>query len=201
MSGDVFIHPNSLVETKDIGCGSRVWAFSHIMSGAKIGRNCNIGDHSFVESGAVIGDNCTIKNGNMVWEGVTLEDGVFVGPHVFFTNDLHPRSPRLPEALSRYQDKRNWLRKTLVKRGAALGAGAVILAGTSIGQYAMVAAGSIVTKSVPDFALVIGNPARFAGWVCRCGQPLGLRARIACCKKCSSRYRLSRESLTLADGK
>src|SRR5579862_6647573 len=98
---NVFIHPKALVETKNLGSGTRVWAFAHVMAGVRVGKNCNIGDHCFVESGAVIGDNCTVKNGNMLWEGVTLEDGVFVGPNVLFTNDLHPRSPRLPQARER----------------------------------------------------------------------------------------------------
>lgn len=195
---DTYIHPQALVETKDIGSGTRIWAFSHVMSGAKIGRNCNIGDHSFVESGAVVGDNCTIKNGNMVWEGVTLEEGVFVGPHVFFTNDLHPRSPRLSEVGKRYHEKSNWLETTQVKRGATLGAGAVILAGITIGDYSLVAAGAVVTKSVPCHALVKGNPARLSGWVCACGQSLKIRAKAAQCKACGAKYRLTGEGIRAA---
>lgn len=191
----IYIHPQALVETQEIGPGTRVWAFSHVMNGARIGRDCNIGDHSFVESGAVIGDQCTIKNGNMIWEGVTLEEGVFVGPHVFFTNDLHPRSPRLEVVRDRYSDKKNWLRETKVLRGAALGAGSVILAGITIGRFAMVAAGATVTKSVPDFALVMGNPARFGGWVCCCGETLPKRSRATICKTCGAQYKLTREGL------
>src|SRR5262245_11663622 len=103
--GEVFAHRTALVETSDIGGGSRIWAFTHVMAGARIGSDCNIGDHCFVESGAVIGNRVTIKNGNMIWEGVTLEDGVFVGHQVHFTNDLYPRSPRLPEAATRYENK------------------------------------------------------------------------------------------------
>jgi UDP-2-acetamido-3-amino-2,3-dideoxy-glucuronate N-acetyltransferase len=196
---DVFIHPQALVETTDIGAGTRVWAFSHVMDKVKIGKECNIGDHSFVEAGAVIGDRCTIKNGNMIWEGVTLEEGVFVGPHVFFTNDLHPRSPRLAEAHGRYAEKKNWLRETHVLRGAALGAGSVILAGTTIGRFAMIGAGAIVTKSVKDFALVTGNPARFAGWVCRCGEGLKIRARASQCKVCGTQYKLTKDGLRDSD--
>lgn len=196
---DTYIHPQALVETKDIGSGTRIWAFSHVMSGAKIGRNCNIGDHSFVESGAIVGDNCTIKNGNMVWEGVSLEEGVFVGPHVFFTNDLHPRSPRLTEVGNRYHDKANWLARTRVKHGATLGAGSVILAGITLGEYAMVAAGAVVTKSVPNHALVKGNPARVSGWVCACGQTLKIRSKAAQCKVCGAKYRLTREGIRASE--
>ena len=100
-----YIHPTALAESREIGAGTRVWAFTHILPGARVGQDCNIGDHCFIESGAVVGDNVTLKNGNMVWEGVRLADGVFVGPNVFFTNDRHPRSPRLPQARQRYTDE------------------------------------------------------------------------------------------------
>lgn len=193
----VFVHPKALVETEDIGAGTRVWAFTHVMSGARIGQNCNIGDHCFVESGAVIGDNSTIKNGNMIWEGVTLADGVFVGPHVIFTNDLHPRSPRLPQVHGRYLEKRNWLRVTKIERGAALGAGVVILAGITVGEYAMVGAGAILTRSVPSYALVRGNAATVAGWVCQCGQTLRFRANSATCRGCGLRFRSTKEGVSV----
>src|SRR6266545_2030661 len=153
-----FIHRTALVETEQIGENTRIWAYSHILSGVRIGQNCNIGDHCFIEGGVSIGNNATIKNGNMIWEGVTIEDGVFIGPHVFFTNDLYPRSPRLPQASYRYHDKENWLRPTCVKQGASLGAAAVILAGVTIGRFSMVGAGAVVTRDVPDYALVRGNP-------------------------------------------
>jgi UDP-2-acetamido-3-amino-2,3-dideoxy-glucuronate N-acetyltransferase len=165
------IHPTALVESDDVGEGTRVWAFSHVLVGARIGRRCNIGDHCFVESGAVIGDDVTIKNHNAIWDGIVLERGVFVGPGVSFTNDLYPRSPRLPEGEPRYRDG-SWLAGTVVRTGATLGAGAVILAGTTIGEFAMVAAGAVVTRDVPAFALMVGNPAHQRGLVCRCGAPL-----------------------------
>ena len=195
MTNDVMIHPKALVETEDIGEGTRVWAFAHVMAGAKIGKHCNIGDHCFVESGAVIGDQCTIKNGTMIWEGVTLEEGVFVGPNVLFTNDLTPRSPRLPDAHARYSEKKNWLVPTKVERGVAIGAGAVILAGITIGEFAMVAAGAVVTKSVPAHRLVIGFGARVSGFVCRCGHSLQFRARSAVCKNCKTRYLSTKEGI------
>jgi acetyltransferase-like isoleucine patch superfamily enzyme len=183
-----FIHPTALVETDQIGENTRVWAYVHILSGARIGKNCNIGDHCFIEGGVAIGDDTTIKNGNMIWEGVTLEAGVFVGPHVFFTNDLYPRSPRLLQASFRYQNKTDWLRPTLIKQGASLGAAAVILAGVTVGKYAMVGAAAVVTQDVPDYAMVKGNPARAYRWICQCGQPLRLTEGQAICGKCKLEF-------------
>ena len=182
-----YIHPTALVETIQIGKGTRIWAFSHVMDGVRIGMNCNIGDHCFIESGAIIGDNVTIKNANEIWDGVRLMDGVFVGPNVTFTNDLYPRSPRLAEASSRYTD-RKWLLPTTVNRGASLGAGAIMLAGLNIGEFSTVGAGAIVTKDVSPYSLVIGNPARPRGWVCRCGQRLAFQDDIARCDKCTRRF-------------
>ena len=195
---DLFIHPQALVESEDIGAGTRIWAFAHVMAGAHIGKNCNIGDHCFIESGASIGDNSTVKNGSMVWEGVSLADGVFVGPGVVFTNDLHPRSPRLPEVGSRYGEKRGWLCPTKVERGATLGAGAVILAGVTVGEYAMSAAGAVVTKSVGSYVLVLGNPARQRGWVCRCGQKLTFRRGRAICRECELKFNSTKKGMTVS---
>jgi UDP-2-acetamido-3-amino-2,3-dideoxy-glucuronate N-acetyltransferase len=180
---DAYTHPAAVVETHQIGAGTRVWAFTHIMQGVSIGANCNIGEQCFVESGVVIGDNVTIKNGNMLWEGVTLEDGVFVGPNVSFTNDLYPRSPRLRQVHVRYSDRR-WLVPTLVKQAASIGAGAVIIAGVVLGEFSMVGAGAVVTRNVPPYALVAGNPARLRGWVCQCGQPLEWQADHVMCSSC-----------------
>jgi len=185
---DVYIHRTAIVETQGIGSGSRIWAFTHIMGDVTIGTNCNIGDHCFVESGVMIGNNVTIKNGNMIWEGVTLEDGVFVGPQVFFTNDRYPRSPRLAQAEPRYSDRR-WLLPTLVRTGASLGAGALILAGVTIGEFSMVGAGAVVSRDVPAYALVLGSPARITGWVCQCGQPLTVQLDTAACPECGRQYR------------
>lgn len=185
---DVFVHPTALVETQDVGEGTKVWALAHVMKGAKIGAECNIGDHCFVESGAVVGSYVTIKNGNMVFEGVTLEDGVFVGPHVFFTNDLYPRSSRYALVNMR-SEKSEWLVTTLVQRGASLGSGSIILAGHTIGEFAMVGAGAVVTSDVPAYALVVGNPAHVHGWVCRCGLPLSFAADdTARCGKCGNTF-------------
>lgn len=195
---NIFIHPISIVEAEQIGQGTYIWAFSHIMPGVVIGANCNIGDHCFIESGAIIGDNVTIKNGNMIWDGVTLGDGVFVGPQVFFTNDLYPRSPRLPQAKKRYSN-RGWLLPTLVREGASLGCGAVILAGATIGEFAMVGAGAVVTKDIPPYALAVGNPARVRGWVCQCGQPLKFQEGIATCSDCNLNLIKNGDSVRLMD--
>jgi UDP-2-acetamido-3-amino-2,3-dideoxy-glucuronate N-acetyltransferase len=168
---EVFAHPTAIVESDDVGAGTRIWAYAHVLPGASIGRDCNVGDHCFVEGGASVGDAVTLKNGTAVWEGVTLEDGVFVGPGAVFTNDLRPRSPRYEDAAARYADD-GWLQTTTVRRGATIGAGAVILPGIEVGAYAMVAAGAVVTRDVPSHALVVGSPARAAGWVCACGARL-----------------------------
>jgi len=167
-----FVHPSALCESESVGDRTRIWAFAHVMRGAIVGCDCNIGDHAFIESGARIGDRVTIKNGVAVWNGVTLEDDVFVGPIAVFTNDRHPRSPRAEHARERYAHVENWLSPTLVRQGASIGAGAVILCGITIRQHAMIAAGAVVTRDVPDHALMLGNPARQRGWTCICGKPL-----------------------------
>jgi acetyltransferase-like isoleucine patch superfamily enzyme len=192
------IHPTALVETEDIGEGTSVWAFVHIMPGARVGANCNVGDYVFIESGAVVGNYVTVKNGCQIWDGVAIEDGVFVGPGVIFTNDLYPRSPRLAPAQRRYQD-RNWLLPTHIRRGATLGAGCVLLPGITIGEFAMIAAGAVVTHDVPAHALVLGSPAAQVGWVCECGQRLalvpGTHDRFQC-PTCSPRYLLAAGTLS-----
>jgi acetyltransferase-like isoleucine patch superfamily enzyme len=197
-AGGVFIHPTAIVETDRIGAGTRVWAFAHIMPDVTLGANCNVGDHCFIETGARIGENVTVKNGNMVWAGVTLEDGVFVGPHVFFTNDLYPRSPRLPEAAARYQNQ-GWMRPTVIRHGASLGAGSIILAGVTVGAFSMVAAGAVVTRDVPPYTLVVGNPARARTSVCECGQPLKSRARVMTCTACGRRFTKQRGGVRPSD--
>jgi len=188
-----YFHPQALVESMHIGDDTRIWAFTHVMTGAIIGSNCNIGEHSFIESGAVIGDHVTIKNGNMIWEGITLEEGVFIGPGVIFTNDLFPRSPRMLFARERYRSN-EWLAETLVKQGATIGAGAVILPGKVIHEYAMVGAGSVVTRDVPPHALVVGNPSRPTGWVCKCGRKLDVLGGEAECT-CGLIYLLTKNTL------
>jgi len=182
-----FQHPLALVESTRIGAGTRVWAFAHVMKDAHIGRDCNIGDHAFVESGARLGNGVTVKNGVAIWEGVTLHDFVFAGPNVVFTNDLRPRSPRFPGGKLRYQDK-SWLGKTDVKRGASLGANATIVCGVTIGEFAMIGAGAVVTRNVPPHALWLGVPGKLAGYVCECGEKLTFKDDTARCKSCGSKF-------------
>lgn len=195
-AAQVFVHPAALCESDDVGAGTRVWAFAHVMQGAVIGRECNIGGHAFIETGARIGDRVTIKNQAMIWNGVTLEDDVFVGPGAILTNDRYPRSARADQTSQVYSCSENWLVPTTVRRGATIGAGAVILCGVSIGSSAMVGAGAVVTRDVPDHGLVVGNPARAIGWVCLCGARLNAVAREpevstcaeSACPRCGRRY-------------
>jgi UDP-2-acetamido-3-amino-2,3-dideoxy-glucuronate N-acetyltransferase len=156
-----------------------------------VGCDCNIGDHAFIEAGARIGDRVTVKNQAMVWEGVEIGDDVFVGPGVSFTNDLFPRSPRtpLPAVVARYRERARWLVRTRVEHGASLGARSAILPGLTIGAYAAVGAGAVVTRDVPPYALVVGGPARRVGWVCLCGVRLREHQIAAWrCPQCGERF-------------
>lgn len=150
-----FVHPQALCESLEIGEGTRIWAFAHVLPGARIGRDCNICDGVFIEGDVVVGDRTTVKCGVQLWNGVRLSDDVFVGPNATFTNDKFPRSRQYPDAFP----------ETVVETGASIGANATILPGVRIGSGAMIGAGAVVTRSVPPNAIVIGNPARIAGYV------------------------------------
>ena len=167
---DYFIHSKALVETDQIGSGTRIWAFAHVMSDVTIGEECNIGDHAFVESGTNIGNGVTIKNNVLLWKGVHVSDYVFIGPNVVFTNDLRPRSPRMPLMKEQLLSEADWLVETIVEVGASIGANATVVAGITLGKYCMVGAGSVVTKDVPPYSLVVGNPARQVGFVDKYGK-------------------------------
>jgi acetyltransferase-like isoleucine patch superfamily enzyme len=190
----IYIHPTAIVDSSHIGPGTRIWAFAHVLTGATIGSNCNIGDHGFVEGGAVIGNNVTLKNHVCVWEGVAIEDNVFVGPYVAFTNDLYPRSRRMPIMRSQGEDKREWLVRTTVEKCSSIGANATIIAGVRIGRYAMIGAGSVVIGDVEPFALVVGNPAHKIGYVCRCGRPTGPMLPSTECPKCGAKPTMFRRA-------
>ncbi len=174
---------------------TRIGNHTLIMAYAHIAHDCNIGDHCYIESGVCIGDDVTIKNGNMLWEGVTIHNGVFIGPRASFSNDRYPRSPRLAEAVTRYSG-REWLTRTIVQRGASIGAGAVILPGVAIGEFAMIAAGAVVAHDVPAHALVAGVPARWLKWVCRCGRPVTVTEGSGKCESCNRIVRVSNSVAT-----
>jgi acetyltransferase-like isoleucine patch superfamily enzyme len=150
----VFVHSHGLCESDNVGAGTRIWAFAHVLKGACIGRDCNICDNVLVEGDVVIGDSVTIKSGVQLWDGVRLGNNVFVGPNATFTNDLFPRSKRYPDKFL----------ETIVEDGASIGANATILAGIRIGRSAMIGAGAVVTRSVPSHAVVVGNPGRIVGY-------------------------------------
>lgn len=151
----IFIHPKAITETALIGAGSRVWAFSHILPGARIGRDANVCDQVFIEGDVVLGDRVTVKSGVQLWDGLRVEDDVFIGPNASFANDPFPRSKHPPEKFQ----------KTILRKGCSIGAGATVLGGLTIGSEAMVGAGAVVTRDVPPFAIVTGNPARIRGYV------------------------------------
>ena len=150
-----FIHEKAIVESDRIGTGTKIWAFSHVLPRAVVGRNCNICDGVFIENDVVVGDNVTIKCGVQLWDGLRVADDVFIGPNATFTNDIFPRSKVYPEKF----------RETIISKGASIGANATILAGVTIGESAMIGAGSVVVKDVPAFAKVVGNPAKIIGYV------------------------------------
>jgi UDP-2-acetamido-3-amino-2,3-dideoxy-glucuronate N-acetyltransferase len=179
-----FAHESCYVDDGcQIGDDSKLWHFTHVMTGARIGRGCNIGQNVVISPGVVVGDNVKIQNNVSVYTGVVLEDDVFCGPSMVFTNVINPRS---------HVSRKDEYRDTLVKRGASLGANATIVCGHTIGRYAFVAAAAVVTKDVPDYALVVGSPARITGWVCACGVKLAAGSRppaSAVCGACGAEYR------------
>jgi acetyltransferase-like isoleucine patch superfamily enzyme len=165
VSNGIYVHPQALCESDYVGAGTRVWAFAHVLAGARVGHDCNICDHAYVEGGVTIGDRVTVKNRVLLFDGVTIENDVFLGPAVVFTNDMRPRA-----AIKRSADE---FLPTLVRTGATLGAGTVVVCGVTIGAHALIGAGTVVTRDVPGYGLVVGNPGRQIGWACECGATLG----------------------------
>lgn len=187
-----FVHPTALVDDPcEVGDGTHVWHFSHVMSGCTIGKNCNLGQNVHVASGVRIGNNVKIQNNVSLYTGVELENDVFCGPSMVFTNVTNPRS---------HVNRKNEYKRTLVRRGASLGANSTIVCGTTIGEYAFVGAGAVVTRDVPDYALVVGSPARRVGWMCRCGVRLNISDGHGQCTTCGQAYLLDGERLvTISD--
>jgi len=190
----VFIHESSYVDDgATVGDGTKIWHFCHVMPGAAIGERCSLGQNVVVMPGTVIGNNVKIQNNVSIYEGVHLEDDVFCGPSMVFTNVINPRS-----AVSRKHE----YQRTLVRRGATIGANATIVCGVTLGEYAFIGAGAVVTKDVKPFALVTGVPGRQVGWMCRCGERLpdaGEGASSLECPACSTVYKLDDDNLRLAE--
>lgn len=187
---DYFIHPSAVVdEGCEIGAGTKVWHFSHLMAACRIGCNCILGQNVYVDGDVEIGNGCKIQNNVSVYRSVTLEDRVFCGPSVVFTNVINPRA---------FIERKEEFRPTLVRTGATLGANATIVCGITVGAYALVGAGSVVTRDVPDYALVLGVPARLSGWVCRCcvALPPAEEGDLLACPECGDKYRLADGELT-----
>jgi UDP-2-acetamido-3-amino-2,3-dideoxy-glucuronate N-acetyltransferase len=190
---EVFIHRTSLIEQpSQIGKKTKIWHFSHIMPDVTIGEKCVLGQNVFVARGAKIGNNVKLENNVSVFEGVTLEDDVFCGPSAVFTNVINPRS---------HVSRKHEFKPTLVKRGASIGANATIVCGHTIGEYAFIGAGTVVTKDIPDYALVYGNPGRIHGWVCQCGVGLEEKDDQAKCPECGRVYKLAENKCILIDEK
>jgi UDP-2-acetamido-3-amino-2,3-dideoxy-glucuronate N-acetyltransferase len=182
---EYFAHETACVDDgSEIGAGTKIWHFSHVMPGSRLGTNCNLGQNVVISPGCIIGNNVKIQNNVSVYTGVILEDDVFCGPSMVFTNVINPRS---------HVERKDEYRQTLVKQGATIGANATVICGHTLGRYSFIGAGSVVTRDVPDFALIVGNPGRLRGYVCLCGDKLEIeisqdRVDEAACSSCGKRY-------------
>jgi UDP-2-acetamido-3-amino-2,3-dideoxy-glucuronate N-acetyltransferase len=196
MASSTFVHESSYVDSPcEIGEGTKIWHFSHVMKNSRVGRNCNIGQNVVISPDCVVGNNVKIQNNVSVYTGVILEDDVFCGPSMVFTNVFNPRS---------HVERKNEYRQTLVKQGATIGANATVVCGNTLGRYCFVGAGSVVTRDVPDFAMVYGNPAKVRGWACTCGEKLDLPPaptgkKLAKCGRCGQQYRYESGAVHAAD--
>jgi UDP-2-acetamido-3-amino-2,3-dideoxy-glucuronate N-acetyltransferase len=199
MNKPYFVHESSYVdEPVSIGKGTKIWHFSHIMKGATIGEACKIGQNVVIGSTAILGNNVKVQNNVSIYDAVILEDHVFCGPSIAFTNVFNPRCEVSRNTMDDY-------RKTVVKRGASIGANSTIVCGNTIGRYAFIGAGSVVTKDIPDYALVMGNPAKIKGWMCQCGEKLSFNEKSeditekATCEACSKKYEKTDFSVTFIE--
>lgn len=174
---DYFSHETAIVdEGAQIGKGTRIWQWCHIMKGAKVGNDCNIGENAFIETGVILGNNVKVKNNVALYTGFKCEDNVFIGPNAVFTNVANPRS---------FIERKSEFKETIIKEGATIGANATIVCGHNIGKYAFIGAGSVVTKEVSDYTMVVGNPARVYAYICKCGCKLNINL---VCKACGKKY-------------
>lgn len=182
MNQKYYVHETSLIgENVSIGADTRIWQFCNIMNDVEIGNSCNIGQNVFIESGVRIGNHVKVKNNISLYKGVVCEDDVFLGPNCVFTNVVNPRS---------FIEKKDQMKQTLVKKGATVGANATIVCGHNIGEYSLIGAGSVVTKDVGAYELVVGNPAKKAGYVCKCGEKLVKNKEKYVCRMCQKKYQL-----------
>jgi UDP-2-acetamido-3-amino-2,3-dideoxy-glucuronate N-acetyltransferase len=191
-TAEYFAHPTAVIDAPcRIGAGTRIWHFSHVMRDSEIGEGCNIGQNVVISPGCRVGDRVKIQNNVSVYTGVTIEDDVFLGPSMVFTNVINPRA---------YIERKAEYRPTLVARGCSIGANATVVCGVRLGRYSFVGAGAVVIRDVPDHGLVVGNPARLAGWVCWCGErlPGGGAAERCACAACGRRYVRSVDGLVEA---
>ena len=181
--GDYFQHETACIDPGcQIGEGTKVWHFSHVMAGARVGKNCTLGQNVFIDRKVVVGDGCRIQNNVSLYTGVVLEDRVFCGPSAVFTNVINPRA---------FIERKHEFRTTLVREGATLGANCTIVCGVTVGAFALIGAGAVATRDVPPYALMLGVPARRAGWVCRCG--VALPPEPLACPECGAAYRLAED--------
>ena len=184
MEKEYFVHESSYVdEGCEIGEGTKIWHFCHVQSGARIGKKCSLGQNVNVSNNVTIGDGCKLQNNVSLYEGVELEDNVFCGPSCVFTNDLTPRA-KYPKGRANYK-------KTLIREGASIGANATIVCGHTVGRCALIGAGAVVACNVLDYALMLGVPARVAGYVCRCGERLSFEDNKAVCRSCERKYQMN----------
>jgi UDP-2-acetamido-3-amino-2,3-dideoxy-glucuronate N-acetyltransferase len=188
-----FIHESSYIdENVEVGEGTKIWHFSHILKNSKIGKNCVIGQNVVVGSDVIIGNGCKIQNNVSVYKGVILEDEVFCGPSCVFTNVYNPRA---------FIERKDEFRATLVRQGASIGANATVVCGVTIGKYAFIGAGAVVKKDIPDYAMVVGVPAKQIGWICKCGVSFKKinSNGFAICHLCKDKYKITEEKMTLVD--
>ena len=188
-----FIHESSYIdEGAEIGTGTKIWHFSHILKGSKIGENCIIGQNAMIGPDVKIGNGCKVQNNVSIFKGVELEDDVFCGPSCVFTNVYNPRA---------FVERKQEFMKTLVKKGAAIGANSTVVCGVTIGKYALIAAGAVVKQDVLDYAIVAGVPAKHIGWACKCGTTLKFKDSYAKCGYCDSEYKKDKENIIIISEK